>query len=210
MEQQVGPWNVARNVYCVTKTWTCVQHNNYQQNHSVYTIPQTMQMFSFVWTRNPCKVRLPRWHRMRVYLAPMAQSSSAEGQRLFLKVLCRHGACSPQDTPSALRGLWTPTLEVRNEGVWEFGAVVMLIYVDHYSVIDTFSWVVCFNTIMDLCLGSGKSSCMYMYQIIYLFTVYFKKALLHIYAKMKLGLVFSCNMPASVCVVWSNSLLTTF
>ena len=42
----------------------------------------------------------------------------------------------------------------------------------------TLRWTVCFSTVMDLRLGSGKSSCTYRYQIIYLFTVYFLKALL--------------------------------
>lgn len=56
------------------------------------------------------------------------------------------------------------------EWVWRH---VTLIYISHHPIIETLRWLVCFNTVMDLCLGSGKSRCKYMYQIIYLFTVYF-------------------------------------
>lgn len=34
--------------------------------------------------------------------------------------------------------------------------------------IEPMRWVVCYNTEMDLSLGSGKSYCEYMYQSIYL------------------------------------------
>lgn len=46
------------------------------------------------------------------------------------------------------------------------------VHMYHHPITETLRWIVCFNTVTDLHLGSGKPSCKYMYQIIYLFTVF--------------------------------------
>lgn len=93
--------------------WSQEADLRYLHDHTVPTIPRTTQMFSFVCTRNPRKLRSLADTDVRacvhlVSTCPRSGVPAAEGRRLLLKVLSSCRTHSLQDTPRALHGLATP------------------------------------------------------------------------------------------------------